>query len=385
MRSKALFHVCVVPFASLLFASCAHRGLPDAVSSPSLTTVVADLCTPAAVRLQIDREEFAPENASGTIIDPRGYILTSFRVVGFVDPVAGYGLPGTLHGDGAHVRIGTVGSARDETRLQYLGEVVRGDVRLDLALVRIVSQLDGTPLPEGTRFPTVELAGVADLDVGAPVWVLGFPLRVRTIHVARGGVSGFETSTDGRIAWLRTDAEINPGTFGGMLVDARGRLVAVPTMVSSTDAVDAIALARPVDRIPEEWRTALASGAPIVRADVTGVPVLELPGGEVTDRATGDAAPMGLDELHYFRLSTNDVTHWLSVTARPHAPIFLFDGEPGDVLAPEGDLLIEPGEADGLVIGLVLSRNEDGTTTDVTLRTATHGLGAATPVGSSTP
>ena len=59
-------------------------------------------------------------------------------------------------------------------------------MRLDLALIRIVSQADGTPIPEGTVFPTVELATTTDIRPGASLWCFGFPLGVRTINVTGG-------------------------------------------------------------------------------------------------------------------------------------------------------------------------------------------------------
>src|SRR5690606_27945696 len=126
-----------------------------------------------------------------------------------------------------------VESGRATARTRWIGRIVRADVRLDLALIRVVSQADGSPVPPGTRVPTMEIAPTTDLRPGASLWCFGFPLGVRTINVTGGHMTGFQMNTRGEVAWIRSDAEFNPGNSGGMLVDRRGRLVAVPTAVVS--------------------------------------------------------------------------------------------------------------------------------------------------------
>src|SRR6185436_17888125 len=100
----------------------------------------------------------------------------------------------------------------------YRGRVERTDTRLDLALVRITSGFYGQPLPPGYRFTTVELGSVPALQIGDPLWLVGYPStggmgsRV-TIHCTHGVLSGFDRTDFGLL--LKTDAEINSGNSGG--------------------------------------------------------------------------------------------------------------------------------------------------------------------------
>lgn len=338
-------------------------------SAQDLTDRATERCVQAAVRLEVDLAR-GTSTGSGTIIDPRGYILTNFHVVGFTRHEEGMGVPGGFYGDGAHIRIATVSSARDSADSEYLGRVVRGDVRLDMALVRIVSRLDGTPLPAGTTFPTVELTDTEGLNPGAAVWAFGFPMGVRTINVTSGNISGFEMNTESAVAWIRTDVEFNPGNSGGMLVDRRGRLVAVPTaVVSGDDTLEPIELARPVERMPAEWRSALAGSADIEATVVSGLSELSTTAA-VSDRAIGDTGGMGREEIHYYTLPASVGTSTVTITATPTIPIALINARGNVVREGRGTLMVGPGEASGAVVAILVARAEDGSATDVSLTTA---------------
>lgn len=337
-----------------------------AAHAQSLSDRATRRCVEAAVRLEVGLGS-GTSTGSGTIIDPRGYILTNFHVVGFTRHEEGLGTPGTLYGDGRSVRVATVRSARDSAESQYLGTVVRGDVRLDLAIVRITSNLDGTPLADGTTFPTVELTDTEGLNPGAAVWAFGFPMGVRTVNVTSGNVSGFEMNAERDVAWIRTDVEFNPGNSGGMLVDRRGRLVAVPTaVVSSSETLEPIELARPVERMPAAWRTALEGSAPIEDVVITGMPELSA-GAALTDRAIGDAGGMGLEEVHYFRLPASLATTGGTLTVTPTVPVGLLDARGRIVREGVGTLMIAGHEASG-VVAILMSRGEDGAASEVSLR-----------------
>ena len=139
---------------------------PSGASAQELSDRATERCVRAAVRIQVDLPG-GSSTGSGSIIDERGYVLTNFHVVGFSRHGEHGGAPGGFYGDGEHVQIATVTSARDTATTRYIGRVVRGDVRLDLALVRIISNADGTPIAPGTVFPTVELATTESLQPGA--------------------------------------------------------------------------------------------------------------------------------------------------------------------------------------------------------------------------
>jgi serine protease Do len=349
--------------AGALFAGlfvCAPAG------AQGLSDRATQRCVAAAVRLEVSFGG-GSSTGSGTMIDPRGYILTNFHVVGFTRHEEGAGAPGRLYAEGDQIRIATVTSARESATPAYVGRVVRGDVRLDLAIVRITGRIDGTPLPSGTTFPTIELTGSEGLNPGAAVWAFGFPMGVRTVNVTSGNISGFEMNADGEVAWIRTDVEFNPGNSGGMLVDRRGRLVAVPTaVVSSSETLEPIELARPAERMPSEWATALAGSDPLETLVLTGLPELSA-GAALTDRATGDTGGMASEEIHYFRLPAALGTTGGTITVTPAVPLGLVDSRGVVVREGRGSLVVRGAEVTGLV-AILLARGADGAAAEVSVR-----------------
>ncbi|MCC6874517.1 MAG: trypsin-like peptidase domain-containing protein [Sandaracinaceae bacterium] len=252
----------------------------------------------AAVKLTA-RTAQGEATGSGSIIDPRGYVLTNFHVVGHVEP--GDGRPGSLYDASNRIEIAVVASARESARTRYFGRVVRADTRLDLALIRITTDVHGAAVPASTRFPTVPLGRTAGLRPGSRLFAFGFPLGVDTINVTSGEMSGFQMNSRNQVAWIRTDAEFNPGNSGGMLLDRQGRLIAVPTAVySGRGTLEPIELARPVERVPSEWTRSLRRGH-IDDVVVDGVPQLAM-NVELSDEAVGDGETMARPELHYYAL-----------------------------------------------------------------------------------
>lgn len=284
-RGRQVRGIVVLSVCWLLASAMVGPGTSGA-RAQDLSARVTDRCVRAAVRIVVPGPDGQPiASGSGSLVDPRGYVLTNFHVVGHVEPRGG--VPGTLLVASNRYELATVESARETAEPRYLAEVVRADVRLDLALLRIVSTIDGRPLGR-RRFATVPLAGTRAMRPGARVFAFGFPLGVRTINVTGGQVTGFEMNARDEVAWLRSDAEFNPGNSGGMLVDAEGRLVAVPTAVlSGQGTLEPIELARPVERMPAPWRTALRRGD-ITDVRIEGIGVLAA-GTRVEETVLGDA------------------------------------------------------------------------------------------------
>ena len=370
--------------ALLLLAPLWLGWAPALVAAQELSDHATDRCTRAAVRIQVDLPG-GSSTGSGSIIDERGYVLTNFHVVGFARHGERGGMPGSFYGDGEHVQIATVSSARDTATTRYLGRVVRGDVRLDMAIVRIVSNADGTPLAAGTTFPTVELATTEALQPGASLFAFGFPLGVRTINVTGGHLTGFQmstsatTSAESLVSWIRTDAEFNPGNSGGMLVDRRGHLVAVPTaVVSSDDTLEPIELARPVERMPAEWTSGLAAGY-LDGQVITGMPDLSA-AGEIADIAMGDSGGLDAPEIFYYRLPSDRPGR---ITVTPSLPLGLI-GPGGDVgREGRGAVAVFPQDPAPLFLAVLIERPTDGTPVELHIRfeRTTEAMPQASPYG----
>ncbi|MAQ13478.1 MAG: hypothetical protein CMN30_01565 [Sandaracinus sp.] len=330
---------------------------------------VTDRCVRAAVKITMLADGGGGSTGSGTLIDPRGYVLTNFHVVGHLRP--GNGIPGTLLNRANRVQLATVESARQSARPRWIGAVVRADARLDLALVRILSDTDGNPI-QGAPFPTIPMAGTEALRPGSPVWAFGYPLGVRTINVTGGSVAGFQMNGRDEVAWLRTDTEFNPGNSGGMLVDRQGQLVALPTRVYHGRALEPVEMARPAERMPEEWRRALASGA-IDRLRIDGVRELRA-GGELVDEAVGDSVDIDRPvDQHYWRPAP-DLVRPARITLDGRHPIAVMRG---DTVVREGMGTVDIQADDGdVVISILLVNPQDA---PVTYRVGVESREAAAP------
>jgi serine protease Do len=173
-------------------------------------------------------------SGSGSVIDAKGLILTNGHVVD--DRTGNYDLLG----------VAITGRTDEPPELQYLAEIVSADYDLDLAVIRIVTDMDGNPVePNLTAIPV----GDSDqVEIGDHLRVLGYPgIGGETITFTEGAVSGFTTerSVEGR-AWIKTDATIAGGNSGGVAVNMAGQLIGVPTRASAGDTQGDIVDCRPV-------------------------------------------------------------------------------------------------------------------------------------------
>jgi S1-C subfamily serine protease len=241
--------VAVVAVAVLGITLASNLTEPDPVPTTPPITPPSDgldaellerarLATVLILALDYSGNPFA--GGSGGVIDPRGYILTNYHVV--------EGSSGLLIGI----------NAVDENKpaeFAYLAEPVSMDPDLDLALLRIVSDEDGQPLPAEISLPTLPIGDSDAVRIGDDVIILGFPdIGGETLTLTSGSVSGFTEDILGHIrGWIKTDAEISPGNSGGVAVNEEGELIGIPTYVSSEErtlgrlgGLRPIVLARPL-------------------------------------------------------------------------------------------------------------------------------------------
>lgn len=340
----------------------------------------------AAVKITAETGRGEGSTGSGTVIDPRGYVLTNFHVVGHTHP--GRGEPGGFISPNNRVRIALVSNPRETATERYLGEVVRANIRLDIALVRIVSDLHGNPIPRTQRFQHLPLANTARLRPGSRLYAFGFPLGVATINVTSGEMSGFQMNTRDEVAWIRTDAEFNPGNSGGMLLDRQGRLVAIPTAVlSGRGTLEPIELARPVERVPREWLRDMRRGH-IDDTIIEGL--LELPAqGELQDEAVGDGGAFDRPEMHYYRLPTQRP---FRVEVAPALSVGLLTAEGRVVREGRGRLVVRQNDPQNMFLAVLIPpRGESGGGTlaiRIRTRPAHEGLpgwGGLPPPGGNRP
>lgn len=168
--------------------------------------------------------------ASGVIIDPLGYIVTNAHVVHGATHIQ-VQLARRLEGPGyQHPLLRPQGSRID-------AQVVGVDSDTDLALLKI--PVSGAP--------SLELGDSDALRQGQVVLAFGSPLGLGNT-VTMGVVSAVarEIRPDDTMVYVQTDAPINPGNSGGPLVDSRGRVVGINTMIiSQSGGSEGVGLAIP--------------------------------------------------------------------------------------------------------------------------------------------
>lgn len=321
------------------------------VSAQNLSREITDHCVHSAVKIvMLNDSGRGGSTGSGSMIDARGYVLTNFHVVGHMHPETG--VPGTLHNQQNRVLLATVESARQAARPRWVGTVVRADAQLDLALIRIVSDTDGNRI-QGAPFETISMASTEDLRPGSKVWAFGYPLGVRTINVTEGSIAGFQMNARDEVAWLRSDAEFNPGNSGGMLVDEQGRLVGVPTRVyhGRGRALEPVELARPVERVPASWLRELRAGH-ITDLQITGVGRL-VAGSPARGYAAGDNGSVGSPDQHFYVLP--NPPRPTRIRTQPGLPIALMHGN--DVVRQAtGEIELRADDPERLVLSLLVPR-----------------------------
>ncbi len=214
---------------------------------------------------------------SGTFISADGLILTNFHVVGDPDTRELYRQDGL-------VGIGVVEDPTEPAIPRFYAQVVVGDPSLDLAVVRVVSYLDGDPLPSNLNLTYLPLGDSGTLGFGDDIISIGFPGvgivdEVVSLTYTEGIVAGF-VSEGGVKVWIKTDALTGPGNSGGMVINDEGEIIGVHTAGSSDPQSAArISLERPINLAYELIR----------KAQVTepGQPVI--PAKRTTTTTTGDA------------------------------------------------------------------------------------------------
>lgn len=138
---------------------------------------------------------------SGFVIDTEGHILTNFHVV-----------------EGARqVEVTT------SDKKKYKAQIIGTDSVHDLAVIQIPNK----------AVPQAEIGDSKSLVVGQKVYAIGNPFGLSGT-MTRGIISSIR-SLKGQRGFIdeaiQTDAAINPGNSGGPLLNARGQVIGINTMI----------------------------------------------------------------------------------------------------------------------------------------------------------
>lgn len=181
-------------------------------------------------------------SGTGFIVDKNGYIITNQHVVENADRIK--------------VRI-----AGDDT--DYHARVIGYDSETDVAILKIDAH---RPLA------TVQIGNSDSVQVGDWVIAIGSPFGLQAT-VTAGIVSAQRTSRDLPGAtnfqnFLQTDAAINPGNSGGPLLNTRGEVIGMNTMIATrSGSYEGIGFALPSNMAVKVYNDIIRQGR-VVRGSI---------------------------------------------------------------------------------------------------------------------
>jgi serine protease Do len=190
------------------------QALADSVGPSVVTIEVAGLATVQDSNTRqttyIAREQGV---GSGIVVDPSGYILTNAHVVEHATSVTVLVF-----------RHRNKQANRTEDVQRFTAKMVGHDSMTDIALLKV----------EALNLPALELADSDLVHVGQLALAFGSPLGLENT-VTLGVISSTQRQLDSTspLVYLQTDAAINPGNSGGPLIDIKGEVIGMNTMIVS--------------------------------------------------------------------------------------------------------------------------------------------------------
>ena len=174
-----------------------------------------------------ERGEEVPSGVgSGFILSADGHIMTNAHVVRGADDI--------------YVKL--------TDKREFKARLIGADQRTDVAIIKI----------EATSLPTVTIGDSNRLRVGEWVIAIGSPFELENT-VTAGIVSAKGRETGEYVPFIQTDVAINPGNSGGPLINMRGEVVGINSMIySRSGGYQGIAFAIPIDeamRVGEQLKT----------------------------------------------------------------------------------------------------------------------------------
>ena len=172
------------------------------------------------------------QSGTGFIVDKNGYIITNNHVVSKVD----------------HIKVKLHGG--DE---EYRARIVGVDTETDLAVLKIDPKQPLVPVTVGNS----DAIQVGDWSVA-----IGSPFGLEA-SVTAGIVSalGRDIGGSGLQRFIQTDAAINPGNSGGPLLNIRGEVIGVNTMIATqSGANQGIGFALPINMVARVYNDIIKTG-----------------------------------------------------------------------------------------------------------------------------
>lgn len=159
-------------------------------------------------------ETKAGEIGSGFIINPDGYAITNYHVVG----------------DNKIITAFLKGSK------PIKAQVIRINPDVDLAMIDL----------EGKEYDFLPLGDLANTKLGMEIFVIGTPHGL-SHSLSKGIISGIRKIKDSGITLLQIDASTNPGNSGGPLINMDGEAIGIVTVKIAGRKTEGLSFAISID------------------------------------------------------------------------------------------------------------------------------------------
>ena len=263
---------------------------------------------------------------SGTIVNNEGYILTNFHCVGE---------QGSLYNSEGYVAIAITDDVKKNIQPQYLAQYRSGKESLDLAVVKIVSDLNwNTVSGRDLNLSPATLSDSDSVELGDIINILGYPgVGGETITFTAGHVSGFvDDDGDSEIDWIKTDAVVNHGNSGGTAINNNGEMIGVPTAKIVGADNDIMFYLKPINQALPVLQDAISQG------DDPNLPTPQTPGPNVDPPANETAISVSGRIVDSYTLEPIEGAAFVFLMEGVTIDDFLYD--------PQDSMLLSYGETD---------------------------------------
>jgi serine protease Do len=172
------------------------------------------------------------QSGTGFIVDKNGYIVTNNHVVDGVDRIRV-----KLHGDETEYRAKLIGTDRET----------------DVAVIKIDAKRPLTP---------VTIANSDSVQVGEEAIAIGSPFGLEaTVTAGIVSATGRDIGAQQFQRFIQTDAAINPGNSGGPLLNIRGEVIGVNTMIATqSGGYQGVGFALPINMVVRVYNDIIKEG-----------------------------------------------------------------------------------------------------------------------------
>ncbi len=258
------------PADALTVPEIVEKAMPSAVgirSTFTYTSRTADNTGFAFGGMRGNAQPMTQEttaSGSGIVMSSDGYIITNAHVI--YDTESEYQM-----GKASSVQV-VMGENHD---VEYEAEIVGYDIQTDLAVLKI----------DAEGLTPAEFGNSDELTVGELVVAIGNPLGFELYGTTTCGIVSAKNRTiqleDRTMTLIQTDAAINAGNSGGMLLNSSGQVIGINSMKMSSSygeaSVEGLGFAIPINDAAEIIGSLIRDGY------VTGRPQFGICGTTITE------------------------------------------------------------------------------------------------------